>query len=327
MKVLVTGGAGYIGSTICSALEDNGHIPVVIDSFVTGNPDFVSDKVFYKGDIGNHDLVEKLLKDHPEIEAVIHCAARIVVPESTTQPYLYYKENVSKSLDLFYQLQGHGLKRIVFSSTAALYKSGDGSVVTEDSYIEPNSPYARTKFATEMALRDFCAAYDMKAITLRYFNPIGADPRMRSGPHVKNPSHILGKLISVLEGEESTFNVAGTNWPTRDGTGIRDYIHVWDLAKAHVLAVEKFDFLLTKEDFLEINLGTGKGTTVLEFIEAFEEVSGAKINWVKDDPRPGDVAGVFASGEKARKALDWIPRMSLEQGIADSLKWFRKNRT
>lgn len=327
MKVLVTGGAGYIGSTICSALEDNGHIPVVIDSFVTGNPDFVSDKVFYKGDIGNHDLVEKLLKDHPEIEAVIHCAARIVVPESTTQPYLYYKENVSKSLDLFYQLQGHGLKRIVFSSTAALYKSGDGSVVTEDSYIEPNSPYARTKFATEMALRDFCAAYDMKAITLRYFNPIGADPRMRSGPHVKNPSHILGKLISVLEGEESTFNVAGTNWPTRDGTGIRDYIHVWDLAKAHVLAVEKFDFLLTKEDFLEINLGTGKGTTVLEFIEAFEEVSGAKINWVKDDPRPGDVAGVFTSGEKARKALDWIPRMSLEQGIADSLKWFRKNRT
>ena len=323
----MTGGAGYIGSTICSALEDNGHIPVVIDSFVTGNPDFVSDKVFYKGDIGNHDLVEKLLKDHPEIEAVIHCAARIVVPESTTQPYLYYKENVSKSLDLFYQLQGHGLKRIVFSSTAALYKSGDGSVVTEDSYIEPNSPYARTKFATEMALRDFCAAYDMKAITLRYFNPIGADPRMRSGPHVKTPSHILGKLISVLEGEESTFNVAGTNWPTRDGTGIRDYIHVWDLAKAHVLAVEKFDFLLTKEDFLEINLGTGKGTTVLEFIEAFEEVSGAKINWVKDDPRPGDVTGVFASGEKARKALDWIPRMSLEQGIADSLKWFRKNRT
>ena len=164
MKVLVTGGAGYIGSTICSALEDNGHIPIVIDSFVTGNPDFVSDKVFYKGDIGNHDLVEKLLKDHPEIEAVIHCAARIVVPESTTQPYLYYKENVSKSLDLFYQLQGHGLKRIVFSSTAALYKSGDGSVVTEDSYIEPNSPYARTKFAIEMALRDFCAAYDLSLI-------------------------------------------------------------------------------------------------------------------------------------------------------------------
>ena len=327
MKVLVTGGAGYIGSTICSALEDNGHISVVIDSFVTGNPDFVSDKVFYKGDIGDYDLVEKLLKDHPDIEAVIHCAARIVVPESTAQPYLYYKENVSKSLDLFYQLQGHGLKRIVFSSTAALYKSGDGSVVTEDSYIEPNSPYARTKFTIEMALRDFCTAYDMKAITLRYFNPIGADPRMRSGPHVKNPSHILGKLISVLEGEESTFNVAGTNWPTRDGTGIRDYIHVWDLAKAHVLAVEKFDFLLTKEDFLEINLGTGKGTTVLEFIEAFEEVSGTKINWVKDDPRPGDVAGVFASRDKARKALDWIPRMSLEQGIADSLKWVRKNRT
>ena len=323
----MTGGAGYIGSTICSALEDNGHISVVIDSFVTGNPDFVSDKVFYKGDIGDYDLVEKLLKDHPDIEAVIHCAARIVVPESTAQPYLYYKENVSKSLDLFYQLQGHGLKRIVFSSTAALYKSGDGSVVTEDSYIEPNSPYARTKFTIEMALRDFCTAYDMKAITLRYFNPIGADPRMRSGPHVKNPSHILGKLISVLEGEESTFNVAGTNGPTRDGTGIRDYIHVWDLAKAHVLAVEKFDFLLTKEDFLEINLGTGKGTTVLEFIEAFEEVSGTKINWVQDDPRPGDVAGVFASGDKARKALDWIPRMSLEQGIADSLKWVRKNRT
>ena len=323
----MTGGAGYIGSTIASALEDNGHIPVVIDSLVTGNPDFVSDKVFYQGDIGDHDLVEKLLKDHPEMEAVIHCAARIIVPESTTQPYLYYKENVSKSLDLFYQLQDHGLNRIVFSSTAALYKSSDGSIVNEDSYIEPNSPYARTKFAIEMALRDFCSAYNLKAITLRYFNPIGAAPRMRSGPHIKNPSHILGKLISVIEGDDSTFKVAGANWPTRDGTGIRDYIHVWDLAKAHVLAVEKFDFLLTNENFVEINLGTGKGTTVLEFIEAFEEVSGTKINQVQSDPRPGDVAGVFASGDKARKLLDWVPRMSLEQGMADSLKWVRKNHT
>ena len=323
----MTGGAGYIGSTIASALEDNGHIPIVIDSLVTGIPDFVSDKAFYQGDIGDLDLVEKLLKDHPEIEAVIHCAARIIVPESTTQPYLYYKENVSKSLDLFYQLQDHGLNRIVFSSTAALYKSSDGSIVNEDSYIEPNSPYARTKFAIEMALRDFCSAYNLKAITLRYFNPIGADPRMRSGPHIKNPSHILGKLISVIEGGDSTFKVAGANWPTRDGTGIRDYIHVWDLAKAHVLAVEKFDFLLTNENFVEINLGTGKGTTVLEFIEAFEEVSGTKINQVQSDPRPGDVAGVFASGDKARKLLDWVPRMSLEQGMADSLKWVRKNHT
>ena len=271
----------------------------MIDSLVTGNPDFVLDKAFYQGDIGDHDLVEKLLKDHPEIEAVIHCAARIIVPESTAQPYLYYKENVSKSLDLFYQLQDHGLNRIVFSSTAALYKSSDGSIVNEDSYIEPNSPYARTKFAIEMALRDFCSAYNLKAITLRYFNPIGAAPRMRSGPHIKNPSHILGKLISVIEGDDSTFKVAGANWPTRDGTGIRDYIHVWDLAKAHVLAVEKFDFLLTNENFVEINLGTGKGTTVLEFIEAFEEVSGTKINQVQSDPRPGDVAGVFASGDKA----------------------------
>ena len=280
MKILVTGGAGYIGSTICSALEDHTHTPVVIDSLITGKEEFTHGRPFYHADVSDTNALETIFKDHEDIEAVIHCAGRIIIPESVINPFIYYKENLSKSIDFFNFLPKTQAKKIVFSSTAGIYENKNGKMVTEESSIRPSNPYANTKLAIEMALHDFCIAYPIRTISLRYFNPIGADPKMRSGPYTDNPTHILGKLINAVQ-KNAPFEVTGTDWPTRDGTGIRDYVHVWDLAEAHVKAIEQFDNVVSQErPFLAINLGTGQGITVLEFLELFEEVLGGKLNRV-----------------------------------------------
>lgn len=326
MKILVTGGAGYIGSTICSALEDAGHTPVILDSLVTGRVEFTRGRIFYQGDIADHALLEKLLREQPDIQATIHCAALIVVPESTEKPYEYYRENVGKSLELFRSLHELGVKRLVFSSSASIYDVVPGFMVTESSPLNPSSPYARTKFMMEMILSDFCAAYGMQGIALRYFNPIGADPQMRSGLHVASPTHALGRLVDVQLGKLDCFTITGTDYPTRDGTGIRDYIHVWDLARAHVRAVEGFDEAFQRagdppDGYLVINLGTGRGVTVRELVTAFEKVTGSPLNKVDGLSRPGDVAGSFCNADTARRLLDWQAQLSIEEGIADALKW------
>jgi len=326
MKVLITGGAGYIGSTICSALKDHGHTPVILDSLITGQKVFTKGHLFYHGDIGNRDVVARVFKEHPDIEATIHCAALIVVPESVTKPYEYYRENVVKSMNFFYQLAELGYQRVVFSSSAAIYDVVSGFMVTEQSPLNPLSPYSRTKYMMEMVLKDFSHAYALRGIALRYFNPIGADPQMRSGMHIKEPSHILGRLVAVALGEAPVFNITGTDWPTRDGTGIRDYIHVWDLALAHIKAVEKFDAVIEAEadpetPYAVINLGTGTGVTVREMVAAFERVYGKKIQKQEMPPRPGDVAGAYANADKALDLLGWEARLSIDHGIADALKW------
>jgi UDP-glucose 4-epimerase len=326
MKVLITGGAGYIGSTICSALVDHGHTPIILDSLVTGQEAFTRGHIFYKGDIADREVVERVVKDHPEIVATIHCAALIVVPESVAKPYEYYRENVVKSMDFFYQLSQMGYPRVVFSSSAAIYDVVPGFMVTEESPLKPISPYARTKYMMEMVLKDFCQAYGLQGIALRYFNPIGADPHMRSGMHIKEPSHILGRLVAVALGEAPEFHITGTDWPTRDGTGIRDYIHVWDLALAHIKAVEQFDAVMADVADLDvpyavINLGTGKGVTVREMVEAFERVYGQEIPKRDMPPRHGDVAGSYANADKALDLLGWEARLPIDQGIADALKW------
>jgi len=333
MKVLITGGAGYIGSTICSALLDYGHTPIILDSLITGQEVFTRGRIFYKGDIANRDLVAQIFKDHPDIVATIHCAALIVVPESVEKPYEYYRENVVKSMDFFYQLAELGYPRVVFSSSAAIYDVVPGFMVTEDSPLKPNSPYSRTKYMMEMVLKDFCHAYGLKGIALRYFNPIGADPHMRTGLHVKDPSHILGRLVAVARGEAPEFHITGTDWPTRDGTGIRDYLHVWDLALAHIKAVEQFDAVMgadpdpeapceaSYKDYAVINLGTGQGVTVREMVDAFERVYGQALPKREMPPRPGDVAGSYANADKALKLLGWRAEKSIEAGIADALKW------
>ncbi len=333
MKVLITGGAGYIGSTIASALEDNGHTPIILDSLVTGRKEFTVGRAFYHTNIADRAAVEKIFKEHPDIYATIHCAALIVVPESVAQPYDYYRENVVKSMDFFKHLSELGFPRVVFSSSAALYDVVPGFMVTEESPLKPLSPYSRTKYMMEMILKDFCHVYNLKGIALRYFNPIGADPRMRSGIHIKEPSHVLGKLVSTALGEQKVFQITGVDWPTRDGSGIRDYLHVWDLALAHIKAVDRFEEVIVKAGeadtpYVVINLGNGKGVTVKEFVSAFESVWGQEINKEESDPRPGDVAGAYANADKAWDLLGWKAELSIEQGIADALKWgeIRKKR-
>jgi UDP-glucose 4-epimerase len=326
MKVLVTGGAGYIGRTICSALIENGHKPIILDSLVKGRIEFTEGIVFYKGDIEDKKILAEVFQNHPDITHTIHCAASIVVPESVEMPYEYYKENVCKSLELFKNLKELGCNNVVFSSSAAIYDDIDNFIVNESSSLNPRSPYARTKYMMEMILQDFCNAYDMRGIALRYFNPIGADPKLRSGAHIQHPSHVLGKLTEAALNKDSVFNITGVNWQTRDGSGIRDYIHVWDLALAHVKAIENFANVFShvhngNEKYVVINLGTGNGVTVKELVAAFEKVYGKEINKKETEPRLGDVAGSYANADTAKRLINWEARYTIEDGISDALRW------
>jgi UDP-glucose 4-epimerase len=326
MKFLISGGAGYIGSTIASALEDAGHTPIILDSLVTGRREFTRGRAFYQADIADTAAVERIFSEHPEIQATVHCAALIVVPESVTNPYEYYRENVGKSVEFFHTLSRLGFPRVVFSSSASLYDTVPGFMVTESSPLAPNCPYARTKYVMEMVLRDFCTAYGMKGISLRYFNPIGADPKLRSGVFRDNTTAVMGRLVDTALGKFKIFEITGTDYSTRDGTGIRDYIHVWDLAQAHVMAMEDFDAVFERagnpaDNYLVINLGTGQGVTVREIVTAFEKVWGKPINKRDAPPRPGDVAGSYTNADTARRLLGWEAKLSIEQGISDALRW------
>jgi UDP-glucose 4-epimerase len=322
VKVLVTGGAGFIGSTIVSACLDADIEPVILDSLVTGRVEFTEGRRFYRGDIADGDVLDRIFAEHQDIEATVHCAALIVVPESVSDPLRYWRGNVAKTVALVEHLLRNDRPRLLFSSTAALYGVGEDFAVDENSPIEPSSPYARTKAAVEAMLRDVSAATDLRTLSLRYFNPIGADPLLRTGLQVKRPTHLLGKLIEAAESGED-FQVTGTDWPTRDGTGIRDYIHVWDLAAAHVASLRRFDDVVDKDGagYEVLNLGTGTGTTVREMVEAFEKVTGRRLSRHETGRRPGDVAGAFTRSEKAPRVLGWQPQFSLADGIRDSLRW------
>src|SRR5262245_1852355 len=329
MKVLITGGAGYIGSTIATALEDSGHVPVILDHLRAGRREFVGDRAFYAADIADRDALGRVVDDHPDLDCTIHCAARIVVPESVAQPYAYYRDNVTKSLELFDELAALGKPRIVFSSTASLYAPSATFEVTEESPLAPPSPYARTKQMMEAALTDICAATDLRAIILRYFNPIGSDPDFRSGIQDSLPSHVLGRLVAATRGDIDEFVITGTDHPTRDGTGIRDYVHVWDLARAHVATVERFDRVLATERATStiINLGTGSGVTVRELLAAFERVYGQPVPAREAPPRPGDAIGAYANVDKATRLLDWRAELSLDEAIASALEWGERRTT
>lgn len=328
MKVLVTGGAGYIGSTTAKALEEAGHTPVILDSLLSGPRAFARDRIFYEGDIADRALVARVLTEHPDIECTIHMAARIIVPESVERPYEYYRDNVAKSLELFDQLVLLGKPRVLFSSSASVYDTVDDFEVDEGSPLNPSSPYARTKLMMEQVLADMAEASDLRAIVLRYFNPVGSDPDLESGVYVRAPSHVLGQLVMAAQGRQAAFTITGTGHPTRDGTGIRDYIHVWDLAQAHVAAVNSFDATL---DTLSapstiINVGTGEGVTVRELVKAFETVYGRPVPVVEAPPRPGDAVGAYANVDKARDLLGWRSSYSIEDAIGSALAWARKRK-
>ncbi|MDN4162488.1 UDP-glucose 4-epimerase GalE [Nocardioides abyssi] len=328
MKVLVTGGAGYIGSTTCKALEQSGHVPVVLDSLLTGPRAFVGDRAFYEGDIADRALVRRIAEEHPDIDTTIHMAARIVVPESVEKPYEYYRDNVAKSLELFDELDALGLGRVLFSSSASLYATKESFEVTEEDPLAPQSPYARTKLMMEQVLQDMAGATSLRAIVLRYFNPIGSDPDLETGIYAREPSHVLGQLVMAARGQKDSFTITGVDHPTRDGTGIRDYIHVWDLARAHVRAVERFDDVLAAVDAPStiINVGTGEGVTVRELVSSFERVFGSDVPTAEAAPRPGDAVGAYANVDKSRRLLDWSTELTLDDAIASALAWGEKRK-
>jgi UDP-glucose 4-epimerase len=323
LKVLIAGGAGFIGSTVASACLDDGMVPVILDNLTTGRVEFVRDRIFYQGDIADGALLDKIFAEHPDIDAVVHAAAAIVVPESMEQPLKYYRENVAKSVEFVDHVLRNGCSRYLFSSSASIYRPGDDHSVDESSELEPQSPYARTKVIMEQMLADCARAYDLRVLSLRYFNPVGADPKMRTGLQVRYPTHLLGKLVTAVE-EDEEFLLTGVDWPTRDGSAIRDFIHVWDLAEAHVRALRRFDEILPRagdRPYEVINLGTGSGTTVREFVTAFQAVSDKPLRVRETGPRPGDTVGCYTRTERAREMLGWTARFTLEDAIRHSLQW------
>ena len=327
MKVLVTGGAGYIGSTTAKALEEAGHTPIILDSLLTGPLAFVGDRIFYEGDIADRELIARVVADHPDLHATIHMAARISVPESVEMPYEYYRDNVAKSLELFAALAGLGKNRVLFSSSASLYAApAEGFEVREDDALDPPSPYARTKRMMEQILQDITVATDLRAVILRYFNPIGSDPELTTGIYAKEPSHVLGQLVRAARGQQDAFTITGTEHPTPDGTGIRDYIHVWDVARAHVRAIEKFDDAIRAADApsVIINVGRGAGVSVRELVSTFERVFGRSVPVREAPPRPGDAVGAFANVDRAAELLGWRSELTLDDAIASALAWSEK---
>lgn len=289
---------------------------MILDNLVTGRREFAEGRDFYEGDIADGALIDRVFAEHPDIEAVIHCAALIVVPDSVADPVGYYRANVAKSLEFVGHLLRNGCGRMIFSSSASIYAAGADLTVDEESALDPQSPYARTKAVCEAMFADIAATQPIKILSLRYFNPIGADPKMRTGLQLRRPSHALGKMIGAYE-DGVPFQVTGTDYETRDGSGIRDYIHVWDLALAHVAALQRFDTLSTSV----INLGTGSGTTVRELADAFNEVVDRPIDVVETERRPGDVVGAYTRTDRAHELLGWKAHYAVAEGIRHSLEW------
>lgn len=324
MKALITGGAGYIGSTVATACLEAGIDVVILDDLSTGREDFGRGRELYVGDIADPDILGRIARDHPDIDIVVHCAARIVVPESVADPLGYYENNIGKTITMLRNLGALGIDRVVFSSSAAVYAGEGGAGVDESAPLAPSSPYAATKAMAESILADAARAGHLRAIALRYFNPIGADPQLRTGLQNPTPSHALGKIMQA-RATGVPFTITGADWPTRDGSGLRDYIHVWDLALAHVAAIERFDDVATAADpYQVINVGTGDGVTVRELVSAFERVTNEPLPTVETDRRPGDQAGAFAIVDRARTDLGWSAQRSIDDGVRDALAWAEK---
>ena len=323
MKVLLTGGAGYIGSVTAAALEAAGHVPVILDSLVVGKRALVGERPFYEGDIADRGLLCQIAADHPDIECTLHFAARTVVGESMERPYLYYRENFAKTLELADELAALGIHRLVFSSSASVYASSSGDGVEETDALAPQSPYARSKLMAEGALQDLAEATSLRVVTLRYFNPIGAAPDLSAGSHVADPTHVLGRLMAAARGRSNEFTITGTDYATRDGTGVRDYVHVWDVARAHVATVEGFDGAIERADrpWTIFNVGTGRGMTVRELVQVVEGELGRELQVREAPARPGDVAGGFAEVAKVRSVLGWSACHSVAEGVASALAW------
>lgn len=325
MKVLVTGAAGYVGSTVVSALLDAGDRPIGVDDLSVGRPDFLTGAPHYLGDIADPVLLARIFAEHPDIGMAIHCAARTVVADSARDPVGYYAANVAKTVALLEALLRHECHRLIFSSSAAVYGNSATPVVTEESPVDAVSPYASTKLMTERILDDVCAATPMTAMSLRYFNPVGSDPQLRTGPYDPAPSHALGRLVAAAQAGEK-FVIHGRDWDTPDGTAVRDYVHVWDVARAHVAATQRWSPGGEGRGHVVINVGSGQATSVRQLVDAFDEQVERPVAVRYGPRRAGDTVGCRAAIDRALELLGWAPERSLADGIRDTLRWARRLR-
>jgi len=319
MTVLVTGGAGYIGSHMVWELLDHGEEVVVLDRLSTGFAWAVPPEArLVVGDVGDRDLLDRLFSTFP-IDAVIHFAGSVVVPESLADPLGYYDNNTVRSRLLIERAIAAGVRRMIFSSTAAVYGPVGEAPVTESFVPDPATPYGASKLMTEWMLRDAAAAHDFRYVALRYFNVSGADPQGRTGQSTPGATHLLKVACETALGKRGHMDVFGTDYPTRDGTCERDFIHVTDLVAAHRLAL---GHLRGGGDSLVANCGYGRGFSVLELIDSVRRVSGRAFEVRLADRRPGDMSRVVADSSRARAALGWAPRHDdLDFIVATALAW------
>ncbi len=306
MAVLVTGGAGYIGSHMVWALVDAGEDVVVVDRLSTGFQWAIAPEAkFYKGDIADAELFEKITFEN-DIDAIIHFAGSIIVPESVSDPLSYYENNTVKSRALIAHAVKAGIRHFVFSSTAAVYGTPDSpEPVLETAALKPESPYGTSKLMTEIMLRDTSIAHDFVYTALRYFNVAGADPKGRTGQSTVGATHLIKVAVEAALGKRAKIDVFGTDYPTADGTCVRDYIHVTDLANAHLKALER---MRAGGGSLVANCGYGKGFSVLEVLETVKKVNGAPFEVHMSGRRPGDAVMIVANPGLAKTELRWTPK-------------------
>ena len=321
MKILVAGGAGYIGSHTAKELIKEGFEVVVFDNFSTGKKELLVGGELFEGDLMHKESIKKALGSK-NIEAVLHFASLIQVGESYADPRKYYTHNLITSLNLLDVMLEAGVKYFVFSSSAAVYGEPLQNPIPESHPLNPFNPYGQTKFFVEKVIQDYERAYGLKFISLRYFNAAGADPEGHLGELHDPETHLIPNILLFLLGKKKKFEIFGKDFPTKDGTAVRDYIHVTDLAKAHVLSLKK---LLKSPQSEFINLGTNKGYSVLEIINKTEEITGEKVLYTESPRRKGDVPVLLASREKAEKILGWkLSHSNIETIIETAWNWHRK---
>jgi UDP-glucose 4-epimerase len=326
--VLVTGGAGYIGSAVCQTLLERGHPVVILDSLEEGHRVAIPPRgIFFQGDLGDEDLLKTIFDAWP-IASVLHLAAHCLVGESVLDPGKYYVNNVSRGLVLLKTMGAYGVKKIVFSSTAAVYGEPLSTPINENHPTKPVNPYGHSKLIFEQILDWYAQAYGFKTVTFRYFNAAGAmggwgedhDPETHLIPLILRKA-LAGIQAPSAERFKEPLTVFGLDYPTPDGSCIRDYVHIKDLALAHVLALERLDHLKQRV----FNLGNGRGFSVLEVIETAIRVTGKDIPYLRGGRRPGDPAALVASSDLARKALGWEPAYpELKEIIASAWSWHQK---
>jgi UDP-glucose 4-epimerase len=321
-KILVVGGAGYIGSHMVKDLLSAGYDVITLDDLSTGHRDLLPRGTFVKGDLGDREVLERLFADH-KISAVMHFAAFSLVGESVENPLKYYRNNLAATTNLLSAMIEYGVKRFIFSSTAAVYGEPVEIPITEQHPCNPTNPYGTSKITVEKMLHDCDSAYGLKYISLRYFNAAGADESGVIGERHSRETHLIPLILKVALGERENISIYGTDYPTPDGTCIRDYIHVSDLTQAHLLALQA---LLSNKESAVYNLGNNRGYSVREVIDLAKKVTGKNIPLLEADRRPGDPARLIASSEKIKSSLGWQPKYeNLETILQTAWVWHQND--